>query len=427
MGDGNAFGRGTERRADGMASGAVQRQLPLSESELRSAFARLSHGVAIVHRSGAIVAMNPAFERIVRIEPGTPAAGRTCSVLLGSEPAANGRAGRCVTERLLGSDAPVLDVRLELPAGAGTAWASSAPLDGSNDLVMLELRAAAPVAVPAEAGSPRIRLRVLGRMCVETPAGAASGGWVDERPGQLLKYLVAERGRVVPVEDIAEAIWPTAEFATVGTVRHLVHILRERLEPDRRRRGAPSVDSCIVSSRGGYTLDERCVSIDADEFVDAATRALTAFSVGDEHSEPALEAAIAMYQGDFLGDELYADWAHAERERLRDLAERLLWALGDLALGRGDIAAATTYSERLAALEPFDSDLQRQLIALLLRDGRRGRALRQYQAFALRLQRAFGERPDFGLDELIRDWPAHLQNAEAGRWTRREEARRSLG
>ena len=269
-----------------------------------------------------------------------------------------------------------------------------------------------------------MRVRVLGRMRVETPDGTVTGGWVDERPGQLLKFLVAARGRVVAVEDIAEAIWPTAEFATVGTVRHLVHVLRDRLEPDRRRDGAAS---CVVSSRGGYTLDQDRVVIDADEFADEATRALNAFSGGDA-VEPALESALARYGGDFLGDELYADWAHAERELLRGLAERLLWALSDLALARGDVTLATTYGERLAALEPFDSDIQRQLLALLLHDGRRGRALRQYQAFALRLQRALGEQPEFSLDELMHEEPVPL-GGQQGRWRReqRQVRRRSLG
>jgi DNA-binding SARP family transcriptional activator len=422
MGGGKASGRGAQRRGD-CAPAADERVLALNERDLRSVFERLPHGLAIIHRTGAVLAMNAAFERIVRFEPGTPVAGQTCCALLGCELPANGRLGGCVIDGLLASDAPVRDLPVELPAGAGTAWLSGAPLDGDRELVIVELRGAAPVAVPEETGSPPIRLRVLGRMQVETPEGLVSGGWVDERPGQLLKYLVAERGRVVPVEDIAEAIWPTAEFATINTVRHLVHVLRDRLEPDRRRARVPDRASCIVSSRGGYTLDQSCVAIDADEFADAATRALTAFSVSDEVAEPALEAALALFRGDFLADELYADWAHAERERLRELAERLLWALTDLALARQDIAVATTYSERLAALEPFDSDLQRQLIALLLRDGRRGRALRQYQAFALRLQRAFGERPDFALDELIREWPANLQSIEARRSTPRHGVR----
>jgi DNA-binding SARP family transcriptional activator len=390
------------------ASAAGGESLPVDEEGLAALFERVPHGLAVFRRGGAMVASNGAFTEMAHLAPGTDVA--CCSVLCDRRSVDSAPRG-CIVDALLASDIPIHAVRVELPAEGGAAWLSGARLGGDEEMAVVEVRRAAPATIAAPVAP--IRLRVLGRTRVETAAGPVSGGWIDERPGQLLKYLVAARGRIVSVEDIAEAIWPTAEFATVGTVRHLVHVLRGRLEPDRRGRTGTGA-SLIASSRRGYALDQDRVVVDADEFATASERALTAFSAGDEACEGPLEDALALYDGDFLGDELYADWAHAEREQLRGLAERLLWALSDLAVARGDLGAATTHSERLTALEPFDSDLQRQLILLLLRDGRRGRALRQYQAFALRLQRAFGERPEFGLDELVRD---------AAVATRRDDAR----
>ena len=395
----------------------------VTDSVLRSVFDRFPHGLAVVGRSGSVLAVNPALCRMLGLNRSvSPGEFTCCSLLRG--PAGEQDADGCVIEWVFAEGHAVHNLPIELPRGAGRAYLSAVPLDGDRESAILELRSTAPVAVVPS--NPLVRVETLGRTRVRTPHGRLDGAWLDQRPGQLLKYLIAERARIVPVEDIAEAIWPAAEYATVNTVRHLVHVLRERLEPHRTRgRGRGGGSACIVSHRGGYAIDSSAVAIDADEFVEAATPALAAFSAGDPIAADALESALALYRGDFLADDPYAAWAQRERERLRALAERVLRALGDLALARDDVGAATAYVERLADMEPFDSDVHRQLISLALREGRRGRALRQYQAFMLRLERAFGEQPDFTLEDLVREHRAQLHLADASRWNHEQEARRS--
>jgi DNA-binding SARP family transcriptional activator len=393
--------------------------LGVDDDVLRAVFDRIPDGLAVVERSGAVVAMNRAFRDMLELRPG--AAGASWCELTGCAGCAEG-GEPCLVGRAFESPTGIQDGLLALPCERGTIAVTASVLDAGRTTVVVELRRPAPVAVPDGVG--RLRIRSLGRSRVETADGVIGGAWLDQRPGQLLRYLVAERGRVVPVEHIAEAIWPTAAFTSVNTVRHLVHVLRERLEPERLRRRLPT---CIASARGGYVLDLDAVVVDADAFVDAANGALTAFAVGDPAAEPMLASALALYGGDFLADEPYAAWVQVERERLRALAERLLRALADLAVAHDDVGAATAYVERLADLEPFDGDVQRQLIVLAVREGRLGHALRIYHAFELRLGRAFGERPDFGLEEVIHEHVLPLRLAQASRWTREQQVRSSLG
>ena len=48
---------------------------------------------------------------------------------------------------------------------------------------------------PAHGGPPRLRVRALGRTRLETAARPSAGEWLGHRPGQVLKYLICERGR----------------------------------------------------------------------------------------------------------------------------------------------------------------------------------------------------------------------------------------
>jgi DNA-binding SARP family transcriptional activator len=66
----------------------------------------------------------------------------------------------------------------------------------------------------------------------------------------------------------------------------------------------------------------------------------------------------------------------------------------------GDLQTAGSRLERLAHIEPYDSDVHRRLLEVWLRQGRRSEAARRYSAFRLRMVREFGEEPEFGLADL---------------------------
>ncbi len=240
---------------------------------------------------------------------------------------------------------------------------------------------------------PAIRLYVLGETRVETEHGTVERAWLAHRPGQLLRYLVCNRGRAVTGDEIIEALWPGA-MSGPENVRYLVHLLRRRLEPDRPR-GAQS--AAVECSGGAYSLG-RDVWIDAQEFEDRVLAGLSAAGSGDD--EPALarlQSALELYRGDFLADEPYADWAMAERERLHGTVEAALTAAISICERRHEHLGALDYARVLAYLDPFDSDVQLQVIRLCLACGRRSEATRRYGAFRSRLLREFGQEPEFDL------------------------------
>ena len=241
---------------------------------------------------------------------------------------------------------------------------------------------------------------MLGTTRLELGDHSLSGEWLDHRPGQVLKYLVTARGRTVSLDELLDVFWPRPGRSGATNVRQAVHALRDRLEPDRPRR-APS--RFVVGRRGGYELAADAVWVDADAFAAAAEAGLAALAAGDaETAEPALAEAARLFEGEYLADEPDADWALAERARLRALAVRVLRALGRLRVRRSDLEAASEALQRLAELEPLDLDAQRALLTLLVHRGRRSEAARRYELVRRRYRRAFGEEPGFGLAELAR-------------------------
>ncbi|HKR98418.1 MAG TPA: bacterial transcriptional activator domain-containing protein, partial [Candidatus Dormibacteraeota bacterium] len=137
---------------------------------------------------------------------------------------------------------------------------------------------------------------------------------------------------------------------------------------------------------------------DADEFEGQATAGMAALHDGRRRAaRDHLERAIALYRGDFLADDPYAEWALRERDRLRGVASEVLRVLVDLVT----IPERAHYLEELAELEPFDDDVHRDLVTTWLLTGRRSRAARHYESFRVRLMRAFGEPPGFELCDLI--------------------------
>jgi DNA-binding SARP family transcriptional activator len=364
---------------------------------LSDVFDVFPHGILVVSDTGRVLTWNPALADLVgdRIHSAT-----TCCEIFGCREPDGPLAGRCLTECAVARGGQLEPIVCDIPGRPGAFVAEATPFrHGDRRTVVFEVRPAtsAPAATAQPQSVNAIHIRTLGETVVEAQTGELRGDWLDQRAGRLLKFLVAHRYDVVHADTIAEDLWPRARPDTTATVRHFVHTLREKLEPER---GRYERSEFILARHGGYALNPERVTIDADEFEREAKAGLIALAANERESAvQQLKSAVALYRGDFLPDERFDDWAIVERERLRELAIRPLRVLATLTI---DVAEATGYLERLADMEPLDVDIHRELIAAWLRQGRRGRAVRHYRALQSRLMRELGERLTFDLSELAR-------------------------
>jgi len=376
----------------------VVRRLPVREPvdlPWRAAFDALPAAALLLGAGGLLLARNTAARDLLGplAEPGA-----RCCELLGCDPSGLAPASGCIAELALRTGR-VGERQARLENGAA-AWVSAAVL-GTGDEVVLMLQPSDEAGAAAEAVPSGLCVRALGRTRLETDSEPVAGEWLGHRPGQLLKYLVCERGRVVTMEELLEVFWPNAGRSGATSVRQAIHTLRDRLEPARHK-GESS--AYVLARKGGYELAPGRVWIDADDFEARARTGLQALQRGAiERAEPSLSSAARAYAGDFLADEPYAEWALAERERLRDLAAQVLRGLAGIRLAAGDEESGAEHLLRLAELEPLDLAAQRELIALMLRRGRHSEALRRYELVRRRYRRTFACEPEFTLEEVLRD------------------------
>ncbi len=379
------------------AKSSLDQRVPLDDRVVDS----LPYGLVVVQADHTITSSNATARRFLPQLDQVERCHEAFSCRVPGGPCEHG----CLAARAVARQGALPEIRIDMPPGAGqitAVWVTAAAV-GARPAAIFHLR-------PGDArdrrrrsdphwlSGPELRITAFGRTRVDTPEGPMRGEWLQQRPGQLLKYLVCERNRVVPADVIAEALWPSTGRQGLNNVRYSTHALREKLEPHRPR-GARS--SFIVTVQGGYALDRRHVRVDADDFDEAISQGLEAASRADhEFAVERLKDALALYRGDFLADEPYAEWALTERDRMHNLAGRALRALTKIKLADHDLAAAGEYLEQLAELEPLDAETHRDLLAVWLAQGRRTEASRRYAIYRTRVLREFGEEPEFELADL---------------------------
>ena len=221
--------------------------------------------------------------------------------------------------------------------------------------------------------------------------------WLDARSGELLRYLVARRARAITADEIGEALWRDASYTIARTVRTCIHRLRAELEPTRTRRDVPQL---LLTRGSSYVLNSDLLDVDVDEFELHLDSGLSKVERDPDEARLALRAALALYNGEFMADAPFAEWAIPERERLHERACHALRILADLELQHFGSDAARITLTQLAALQPLDEAVVREIIALEMRSGRCTDAKRRYDHLARSMREALGRSPTFTLADF---------------------------
>jgi DNA-binding SARP family transcriptional activator len=252
-----------------------------------------------------------------------------------------------------------------------------------------------------------VRVSLAGRLEVETDGRKLDATHLPGRQGRVvLAYLVAERDRPVPSEELAEAVWgsmppPTWRPALRGAVSKVREFLEELELP---------ADDMLTSSSGCYRLVlPGDATVDVELAAGEAEAAERALADGDlEHALRAAGTARALAGRPLLpGQE--GGWVERRRAAWQQVLVRALQAMVDawLARGRGD--AAVQPATELVGLEPFRESAHLRLLRAHAAAGDRGEALRAYDRCRRLLAEELGVDPSPELEaaflELLREPP----------------------
>jgi len=230
------------------------------------------------------------------------------------------------------------------------------------------------------------------------------------RQGRLLfAYLVAEQGRPIPRDELAEALWggdPPATWEKALSV--LVSKLRRLL-------AGHGIDGAraLTSAFGCYRLElPEGTWVDVTAATDATREAEEALAAGDlAAAKASAELATSLVGKPLLPGEEGA-WVEGKRSELEDVRGRALSVLADAYLRSGDAAKAALWAEQAIRLAPFRETGYHRLMEAHIAAGNRAEALRVYERCRRLLAEELGAYPS---PEIEASYRQLLEGPASGR------------
>ncbi|TDC35079.1 tetratricopeptide repeat protein [Kribbella albertanoniae] len=235
--------------------------------------------------------------------------------------------------------------------------------------------AAAALATSDQTGPAAVKVECLGGFRVLRAGKAVQlGEWPSKKARDLLKILVARRCRPVARVQLLDLLWPDQD-ESVASPRLSVALSTVRSVLDPEKKYPP--DRFIGADRATIWLDGDQTAVDVEHFLRDARNGLNASDLR------LLRAAEAAYSGDFLEEDVYADWAAGMREEARALYVRVARVLAER--GRRDPDATAGYLLRILQRDQYDERAHLGLVSAFQASGAHGEARRAYRTYVQRM------------------------------------------
>jgi predicted ATPase/DNA-binding SARP family transcriptional activator len=221
--------------------------------------------------------------------------------------------------------------------------------------------------------NPSLKIYLLGTFRIAIDGSTVDAKhWTRRKSKLLIKLLALQPQHQLHREQVIDFLWPeqTLENAT-NNLHKSIHAARRSLEPQL----ASGSNSRYILTREQQIIlsDPSGLWIDVESFHQYAAEAI-------KHSNiEAYEAALMLYRGDLLAEDLYEDWATAQRDRLRTTYHRILLGFAKVCKENGHAERSINLMEKLIACDELNEEAYRQLMILYALQGERHESLRLYE------------------------------------------------
>lgn len=246
-----------------------------------------------------------------------------------------------------------------------------------------------------------VRVSLTERVSIE-----ARGAVVDEqrfpgRQGRLVfAYLLAEQGRPVPRDELAEALWGDELPATWEKALSVLVSKLRALLTECGLDGGRSLTSAFGCYQLTMPVGTWIDVVAADEAAAAAERFLAAGGLDEARAEALI--ALSLARRTFLPGE-NGRWVEDKRADLRETLVRALDCLAEAHRQAGDPRAAVRAAEELVELEPYRERGYRLLMRAQSAAGNDAEALRVYDRCRRLLDEELGTYPSTETEALYRE------------------------
>lgn len=351
----------------------------------------------LVDRSPSLLQRFLGWWRAILAPPGPPKRSASDDLLAGQP---------VVIEDLVSAESIEPLVNVKVPPTVETNVAGAAmPLDvntaanapSTETTTPASVSSAAPVAAESAARPSGLTVYTFGTLRVYFN-DVLIEQWEGVRSRSLFRFLVAHRQTPIAKERLATLFWPDSEPELARRSLHqAVYCLRQTF-----KRVMGDIPVVLFINDCYLLAPDLPLWVDSDAFEEAIATARSAWSRGDvECVLQAYGRAIDLYQGDYMAEERYEDWAEERRIVFQSAYLEALHQLARLYQERKDYPTAIMLSQRALAVDSCDEDAHRVLIGCYAAQGLRHLAMRQYQMCVTTLRSQLGLSPSDDLEAFV--------------------------